>query len=220
LAFDVVEGHVSCILQTHVIGNYNVSNLLGVIASMRCLGVSLPAAIAACSVLQPVPGRMECVGGQGVPLVAVDYAHTPDALAQALQALRPLADARAGRLWVVFGCGGDRDATKRPLMGAIAAKHADRVVVTSDNPRSERPEAIVAQVLLGLMDNKGVDVEVDRAMAIRAAVLQAEANDVVLLAGKGHEDTQEMSGVKLPFSDRQQALAALKLRPTSAGGAA
>ncbi len=220
LAFDVVEGHVSCILQTHVIGNYNVSNLLGVIAAMRCLGVSLPAAVAACSVLQPVPGRMECVGGQGVPLVAVDYAHTPDALAQALQALRPLAEARAGRLWVVFGCGGDRDATKRPLMGAIAAQNADRVVVTSDNPRSERPEAIVAQVLLGLMDNKGVDVEVDRATAIRAAVLQAEANDVVLLAGKGHEDTQELSGVKLPFSDRQEALAALKLRPTAAGGAA
>ena len=212
MAFDVVEGDVSCILQSQVIGNYNVSNLLGVIAAMRCLGVPLAAAVAACSTLLPVPGRMECVGGQGTPLVAIDYAHTPDALAQALQALRPMAQARAGQLWAVFGCGGDRDASKRPLMGAIAAQYADRVVVTSDNPRSERPEAIVAQILLGLVDNKGVDVEVDRALAIRSTVTQAAANDVVLLAGKGHEATQELAGVKHPFSDRQHALAALQAR--------
>jgi len=220
MAFDVVEGDVSCILQSRVIGNYNVSNLLGVIAAMRCLGVPLVAAVAACSTLLPVPGRMECVGGQGTPLVAIDYAHTPDALAQALQALRPMAQARAGQLWAVFGCGGDRDASKRPLMGAIAALHADHVVVTSDNPRSERPEAIVAQILLGLVDNKGVEVEVDRALAIRSTVTQAAANDVVLLAGKGHEETQELAGVKSPFSDRQHALAALQARQATAGGAA
>lgn len=219
MAFDVVEGAVTCTLQSRVIGHYNVSNLLGVIAAMRALGVSLPAAVAACGTLLPVPGRMECVGGQNAPLVAIDYAHTPDALAQALQALRPMVQARAGQLWAVFGCGGDRDTSKRPLMGAIAAQHADRVVVTSDNPRSERPEAIVAQILLGLVDNKGVDVEVDRALAIRRTVIQADAKDVVLLAGKGHEETQELAGVKHPFSDRQQALAALQARRV-AGGAA
>jgi UDP-N-acetylmuramyl-tripeptide synthetase len=220
MAFEVVEGDVSCTLQSQVIGNYNVSNLLGVIAAKRCLGVPLAAAVAACSTLLPVPGRMECVGGQGEPLVAIDYAHTPDALAQALQALRPMAQARAGQLWAVFGCGGDRDASKRPLMGAIAAQHADRVVVTSDNPRSERPEAIVAQILLGLVDNKGVDVEVDRALAIRSTVSQAAANDVILLAGKGHEETQELAGVKHPFSDRAHALVALQARQATAGGAA
>ncbi|PQA76688.1 UDP-N-acetylmuramoyl-L-alanyl-D-glutamate--2,6-diaminopimelate ligase [Rhodoferax sp. TS-BS-61-7] len=220
MAFEVVEGDVSCTLQSQVIGHYNVSNLLGVIAAMRCLGVPLAAAVAACSTLLPVPGRMECVGGQGEPLVAIDYAHTPDALAQALQALRPMAQARAGQLWAVFGCGGDRDASKRPLMGAIAAQHADRVVVTSDNPRSERPEAIVAQILLGLVDNKGVDVEVDRALAIRSTVGEAAANDVILLAGKGHEETQELAGVKHAFSDHAHALAALQARQTTSGGAA
>lgn len=220
MAFEVVEGDVSCVLQSQVIGNYNVSNLLGVVAAMRCLGVPLALAVDACTKLLPVPGRMECVGGQGAPLVAIDYAHTPDALAQALQALRPMAQARAGQLWAVFGCGGDRDASKRPLMGAIAARHADRVVVTSDNPRSERPEAIVAQILLGLVDNKGVEVEADRALAIRSAVMQAAASDVVLLAGKGHEETQELAGVKHPFSDHQHALAALQQRPLADGGAA
>ncbi len=220
MAFDVVEGDLSCTLQAGVIGHYNVLNLLGVIAAMRCLGVPLAAAVAACSTLLPVPGRMECVGGQGAPLVAIDYAHTPDALAQALQALRPMARARGGNLWAVFGCGGDRDASKRPVMGAIAAQHADRVVVTSDNPRSERPEAIVAQILLGLVDNKGVEVEVDRALAIRDTVMQAAAHDVILLAGKGHEETQEIEGVKHPFSDQHHALAALQARHSSTGGAA
>ncbi len=220
MAFDVVEGDLSCTLQAGVIGHYNVLNLLGVIAAMRCLGVPLAAAVAACSSLLPVPGRMECVGGQGAPLVAIDYAHTPDALAQALQALRPMAQARGGNLWAVFGCGGDRDASKRPVMGAIAAQHADRVVVTSDNPRSERPEVIVAQILLGLVDNKGVEVEVDRALAIRDTVMQAAAHDVILLAGKGHEETQEIAGVKHPFSDQHHALAALQARQSSTRGAA
>eukprot|EP01034_Spumella_vulgaris_P046742 gene46742-58282_t len=151
-------------------------------------------------------------GGQGAPLVAIDYAHTPDALGQALQALRPLAQARGGQLWAVFGCGGDRDASKRPLMGAIAALHADHVVVTSDNPRSERPEAIVAQILLGLVDDKSVDVEVDRALAIRSSVTEAADSDVVLLAGKGHEDTQETAGVRLPFSDMAHAQTTLQAR--------
>jgi murE/murF fusion protein len=189
----------------------NVSNLLGVIAAMRALGVPLADAVA-CSTLRPVPGRMECAGGVEAPLVAVDYAHTPDALAQVLAAVRPLAQQRGGQLWCVFGCGGDRDASKRPLMGAIAARAADRVVVTSDNPRSEKPEAIVAQILLGIADREHVDVEVDRAQAIATTIARAQAQDVVVLAGKGHESTQEQSGVKKPFSDMAHATQALGAR--------
>ena len=210
LRFDVVEGDTSVVLSTRMIGTYNVANLLGVLAAMRSLGVSLQEAVAACSQLHPVPGRMECLGGEGQPLVAVDYAHTPDALGQALAALRPLAEQRGGRLWCVFGCGGDRDSAKRPLMGAIAARQADQVLVTSDNPRSEKPEAIIAQILLGLPHNGVVDVQVDRAMAIAEAIQRAGACDVVLLAGKGHEETQEIAGVKTPFSDRIQAQRALQ----------
>lgn len=210
LRFDVVEGDTTVVLSTRMIGAYNVSNLLGVLAAMRSLGVSLQDAVAACSQLHPVPGRMECLGGEGQPLVAVDYAHTPDALGQALAALRPLAEQRGGRLWCVFGCGGDRDSAKRPLMGAIAARQADQVLVTSDNPRSEKPEAIIAQILLGLPHNGVVDVQVDRAMAIAEAIQRADACDVVLLAGKGHEETQEIAGVKNPFSDRIQAQRALQ----------
>jgi UDP-N-acetylmuramoyl-L-alanyl-D-glutamate--2,6-diaminopimelate ligase len=216
VAFDVVEGDSSIALQTHLIGEYNVSNLLGVLAAMRCQGVPLHEAVAACADLQSVPGRMECAGGVGEPLVAVDYAHTPDALDHALQALRPMVTARGGQLWCVFGCGGDRDTSKRPLMGVIAAKLADRVIVTSDNPRSEKAEAIIAQILLGLPSCKAVEVQADRALAIAQTVNQASANDVVLIAGKGHEETQEIAGVKTPFSDRTHAQAALLARANGA----
>jgi len=200
------ERHV---LQTRLIGSYNVANLLGVMAAMRCLGVPLAAAVASCADLTPVPGRMECWGGPGQPLAAVDYAHTPDALGKALQALRPLADQRGGRLWCVFGCGGDRDTAKRPLMGAIAASQADCVVVTSDNPRSEKPDAIISQILLGLTGYPALTVEPDRALAIAQAFAQAAPQDVLLIAGKGHEDYQEVGGQRLPFSDAEQVRRAL-----------
>ena len=210
IGFDVVEGDAALPLQTNLIGSYNVSNLLGVLAAMRALGVPLAYAVQACSQLHAVPGRMECLGDANTPLVAVDYAHTPDALDHALQALRPMVNARGGKLWCVFGCGGDRDASKRPLMGAIAAKLADQVVVTSDNPRSEKPEAIIAQILLGLPSCKTLVVEPDRAEAIARTIERAAAPDVVLLAGKGHEATQEIAGVKIAFSDRAHAAAALQ----------
>ena len=213
LRFDVVEqGGENRLLQTRMIGSYNVSNLLGVLAAMRALGVPLDAAVQACRALHPVPGRMECVGEADEPLVAVDYAHTPDALAQALTALRPLAQQRGGSLWCVFGCGGDRDSAKRPLMGAIASQKADQVVVTSDNPRSEKPESIVAQILLGLTPSPTVSVQVDRALAISQVIARAGARDVILLAGKGHEETQEVAGIKRRFSDKHQALQALSTR--------
>jgi len=210
ICFDVVEGDAVHAVQTHLIGSYNVSNLLGVLAAMRALGVTLAQAVQACAQLHAVPGRMECLGGDNKPLVAVDYAHTPDALDHALEALRPMVQARGGKLWCVFGCGGDRDTSKRPLMGAIAAKRADQVVVTSDNPRSEKPEAIIAQILLGLPSCNTLQVQTDRAQAIAQTLARAAAQDVVLIAGKGHEATQEVAGTKTAFSDAAHAAQALQ----------
>jgi UDP-N-acetylmuramyl-tripeptide synthetase len=212
LRFVVQEGEQRCPLLTQLIGDYNVANLLGVIGAMRALGVKLKPAVRACGNLLPVPGRMERLGGDGKPLVAVDYAHTPDALDKALQALRPLAGERGGKLWCVFGCGGDRDPNKRPLMAAVVEKNADRVVVTSDNPRSEKPENIISQILLGLSHDDCVQVQADRALAIAETIAAAAAQDVVLLAGKGHEAYQEIAGVKHPFSDQVHAQAALDAR--------
>ena len=213
--FQVVEGAQSVPLTTQLLGDYNVSNLLGVIAAMRTLGVPLQDAADACSALTPVPGRMECVHVPGQPLVAVDYAHTPDALAKALDALQPVAAQRGGQLWCVFGCGGDRDTSKRPLMGAMATGHAQRQMVTSDNPRSEAPDAIISQILLGMTGVPQVMVEPDRAAAIAQVVAQAAAADVVLVAGKGHEDYQEIAGQRLPFSDMAQVRQALARRTAS-----
>ena len=212
LRFTVAEGVHTHVLQTRVIGQYNVSNLLGVLAGLRALGVPLQHALHACAQLTPVPGRMEQIHHPGQPLVAVDYAHTPDALDKALQALRPIAQERGGQLWCVFGCGGDRDAGKRPLMGAVAQHHADRVVVTSDNPRSEDPAAILHQILQGTIAGNTVRAEPDRAAAIALAIADAAPADVVLIAGKGHEDTQETAGVRLPFSDMAHAQTALQAR--------
>ncbi len=216
LRFCVCEGDESHALQTQLVGQYNVSNLLGVIAAMRAMGVPLGAAVQACGGLLPVPGRMERIALDGQPLVAVDYAHTPDALDKALAALRPLASQRGGQLWCVFGCGGNRDTTKRPLMAAVAEKNADRVVVTSDNPRGEKPEAIISQILLGLSHHQCVQVQADRALAIADTLAQAAASDVVLIAGKGHEDYQEIGGLKHPFSDLEHARAALAQRGATA----
>ena len=210
--FMVCEGEIRVPLTTQTLGDYNVSNLLGVIATLRTLGVPLTDAVLACHALQPVPGRMEFQGGVDLPLAVVDYAHTPDALAQVLRTLKPLAKQRGGRLWCVFGCGGDRDPHKRPLMGAATKHHADRIVLTNDNPRSEAPEAIVAQIRPGLAGHGAVQIELDRAQAITLALGQADARDVVLVAGKGHEDYQETAGVRLPFSDRQQVGLALQVR--------
>jgi len=165
-----------------------------------------------------------------LPLAVVDYAHTPDALDKVLQSLRPVAQARGGRLWCVFGCGGDRDATKRPLMGALAARLADHLVLTSDNPRTESPAFILSQILAGVMGlavRDAVDVIEDRRAAIAHALSRADARDVVLVAGKGHEATQEVAGVKHPFADVDEARTALlarrddpPARPASAPGGA
>ena len=205
-------------LAVDLIGRYNVSNLLGVIGAARALGLSLADALAACRVLGPVPGRMEQVAVEsGQPLVLVDYAHTPDALEQALKAVQPLARQRGGVLWVLAGCGGDRDPGKRPLMAAVAEREAQRVVLTSDNPRSESPMAILEQMRSGLQRPEAARIEVDRAVAIADAVQAAAAKDVVLIAGKGHEDYQEVMGVRAPFSDLEHARAALGRRQGGRG---
>jgi UDP-N-acetylmuramoyl-L-alanyl-D-glutamate--2,6-diaminopimelate ligase len=192
-----------------LVGHFNVANLLGVIGASYGCGISFEAAVAALPQLAPPPGRMQRVAAQSGPLVIVDYAHTPDALTQALEALRPMVRARNGLLWVVFGAGGDRDPGKRVPMGAAAAAGADVVVVTSDNPRTEDPARIVAQVASGAQAARQLETEVDRAQAIAQALQRAAPNDVVLIAGKGHEDYQIVGGARLPFSDLEQARRAL-----------
>ena len=210
LAFDLAEGEQLLPLRSRLIGDYNASNLLAVIGGLRALGVPLADAVAVVPQLTPVPGRMQRVAGDASkPEVVVDYAHTPDALEKVLSALRPLATARGGKLICVFGCGGNRDATKRPLMGAIAARDADAVVVTSDNPRGETPAAILAGIVAGVTAREAVQVIEDRRVAIALAVRAADARDVILIAGKGHEDYQEIAGVKHPFSDLAEAEHAL-----------
>lgn len=201
-----------------MVGEFNVSNALGVIGALLARGVAFDDAVHAVSRLVPPPGRMQLFGGVGEPLVLVDYAHTPDALVKVLEAARDTARGRGGRVVCVFGCGGDRDPGKRPLMGEVASRLADDVLVTSDNPRSEDPAAIAAMVLAGCA--AGVECETDRARAIERAIGAATANDVVVVAGKGHEPYQEVRGVRQPFSDAQQVVAALRARNATGGAVA
>jgi UDP-N-acetylmuramoyl-L-alanyl-D-glutamate--2,6-diaminopimelate ligase len=199
-----------------VLGVFNVSNLLAVLGTLIAAGIAFDAALGALSALKAVSGRLERVGGGTAPLVVIDYAHTPDALEKALEALRDVLRSTAlrdpavaeGRLFCVFGCGGDRDPGKRPIMGDAAARLADHVIVTSDNPRSESPQAIIGEVLGGMLDGDVEAIE-DRQVAIFSALHQARAGDVVLIAGKGHETYQEIAGHRHPFNDREVARAAL-----------
>ncbi|MET0519986.1 MAG: UDP-N-acetylmuramoyl-L-alanyl-D-glutamate--2,6-diaminopimelate ligase, partial [Burkholderiaceae bacterium] len=213
LAFTLREGEQSLLIETGLIGEYNIANLLAVVGGLRALGHQLAAIAAVIGAVTPVPGRMQRVGnGRELPQLVVDYAHTPDALDKALGALRPLAEARGGRLLCVFGCGGNRDRAKRPLMGAIAAAKAQRVIITSDNPRREAPEQILADIEAGMAADAPRLALVDRREAIARAVLEAGARDVILLAGKGHEDYQEIEGERRHFSDVQEGRAALIAR--------
>ena len=256
LGFVVHEGEASARIATHLIGDYNVSNVLAVIGGLRALGVTLVDAARVCAQLTPVPGRMQrvhagpplaayrerppeaiepgkvqasgplrgpwqpgarAVGPNDLPQVVVDYAHTPDALEKALLALQPFATQRGGKLWCVFGCGGNRDASKRPLMGALAQRLAQQAVATSDNPRDEAPAFILLQIVAGLDGSQArFKVIEDRRAAIAHAVRNADARDVILIAGKGHEDYQEIRGVKHHFSDVEEASAALALREGAA----
>ncbi len=188
-------------------GEFNLYNSLAVIAALAVRGLPLGEILAAFARVQPVPGRLQAVPNRAGLTVLVDYAHTPDALRAVLAAVRPHVQ---GQLWCVFGCGGDRDPGKRPLMGEVAVALADRVLVTSDNPRSEAPEQIIADILRGTAN--GAQAVVSRAEAIARAIAQAAPGDCVLIAGKGHEDYQEIASVKHPFSDVAQVGAALAQR--------
>jgi UDP-N-acetylmuramoyl-L-alanyl-D-glutamate--2,6-diaminopimelate ligase len=194
-------------MHSPLVGRHNALNLTAAYGVLRTLDLPPDRAAAAVGSVQGVPGRLERVPDPAGRLVLVDYAHTDDALLNVLPTVRELT---RGTLWVLFGCGGDRDRGKRPKMGEVARQLADRVVVTSDNPRSEEPAAIVDDILAGIADRSGVHVELDREAAIRWVLRQAQPGDGVLLAGKGHETYQEIAGVRRPFDDREVARQALK----------
>jgi UDP-N-acetylmuramoyl-L-alanyl-D-glutamate--2,6-diaminopimelate ligase len=189
-----------------LVGDFNVDNLLIVIAVLLDWDIPLEQVIRVLSTLHAAPGRMQTFGGGTAPLAVVDYAHTPDALHKALHAARAHCK---GRLAVVFGCGGDRDPGKRPLMGQIAAELADEVVITDDNPRTEPHEAIAAGISAGIPAGKAYRIQLDRALAIREAIAGAGVDDVVVVAGKGHENYQIVGEERRAFSDRGVVEAAL-----------
>jgi UDP-N-acetylmuramoyl-L-alanyl-D-glutamate--2,6-diaminopimelate ligase len=203
-------------VRTQLVGHFNISNTLAVLGALLAKGVQLKNAVEAIEALQPAPGRMQQIGGHDAPMVVIDYAHTPDALEKTLEALHQVAQERGGQLWCVFGCGGDRDPGKRPQMGKIA-QIAEHVLVTSDNPRSEEPSAIIEQIVAGMdpiHPTSTMQAIENRAAAILSAVKHAAKPDVILLAGKGHEPYQEIKGRKLPFSDADHAALALAARVT------
>lgn len=205
LQFSIMENGRDYLIESKFVGKYNVSNLLGIIAAMRASGIDLQDCVRACKSLTAVPGRMDVLVKEGQPLVIVDYAHTPDALKQALISLRPLADSRLGKLICVFGCGGNRDMSKRPLMAQVAEEYADTVVVTSDNSRNEKIESILDNIIAGFKTKSGFSVEENRAIAIVKSINDADSCDVILIAGKGHENYQDELGVKTYFSDKEHA---------------
>lgn len=204
-------------LPSRLIGRFNAANLLGVLAVLLVSEVSLDDALYTLSEVHPVAGRMQKIGGVGRPSVIVDYAHTPDALEKVLLTLREVSAASGGKLLCVFGCGGDRDSGKRPMMGRVAERFADRCFVTSDNPRRENPLHIIGEITGGMTMND-YEIIADRADAIARAIAVAQLGDTVLIAGKGHEDYQEAGGVRQPFSDMAVAMQALESWSGHAGG--
>jgi UDP-N-acetylmuramoyl-L-alanyl-D-glutamate--2,6-diaminopimelate ligase len=193
-------------IRSGLLGRFNAANLLACLATLCVNGVALEQAALVLGKIQPARGRMQRIGGAHEPLLVVDYSHTPDSLEKALSTLAEIRP-QGSRLFCVFGCGGDRDHGKRPMMGAIAQRIADVSVVTSDNPRSEDPQEIISQIVAGMPQAE--KIEVDRERAIHWAVEQARAGDIVLIAGKGHEEYQDIGGVKRPFSDFRVAEDAL-----------
>ncbi|XKE46739.1 UDP-N-acetylmuramoyl-L-alanyl-D-glutamate--2,6-diaminopimelate ligase [Halomonas organivorans] len=201
------------VLELALMGRFNLTNVLLAMATLHGLGEPLDTLFESAGALVPVPGRMQALVGEGAPTVVIDYAHTPDALENALQALRAHLPG-TGRLWCLFGCGGDRDGGKRPLMAAVAERHADRLVITDDNPRGEDPATIRRAILAGLSaaGREATEVVDGRGRAIRETIRQAADDDVILIAGKGHETYQEIHGVRHAFSDLDEAEAALAAR--------
>ncbi|MGH8125583.1 MAG: UDP-N-acetylmuramoyl-L-alanyl-D-glutamate--2,6-diaminopimelate ligase [Rhodanobacteraceae bacterium] len=205
--FELATPWGTAALRSRLLGRFNVANLLAVAGTLGALGIPFERIRATLEVLEPISGRMNRLGGGSLPLVVVDYSHKPDALEQVLATLRVHC---GGKLVCVFGCGGERDAGKRPLMGAIAERLADVVIVTDDNPRGEDGDVIAAQIIAGMRASGHATVQRDRARAIDLAIEQARAGDVVLIAGKGHEAYQELAGIKRPFDDLEVARGALE----------
>lgn len=206
ISFDIASPWGRATLESPLIGRFNAANLLGSLATLLASDVSLEQSVAALQKVSPVPGRTERYGGGRAPLVIIDYAHTPDALEKVLESLRAAAGSKA-RLICVFGCGGDRDRGKRPLMGEVASRHADHLIITSDNPRSEDPAVIVAQIAKGV--RRKHEQIIDRREAVNKAIAEARRGDIVLVAGKGHEQYQEIRGVRRRYSDASVVRAAL-----------
>jgi UDP-N-acetylmuramoyl-L-alanyl-D-glutamate--2,6-diaminopimelate ligase len=203
LSFDIQTPDGVWTLHSGLLGHFNVYNLLAVAAAWQAAGVTMPQVIQALAAAKTVPGRMEAFRAPGKPLVVVDYAHTPAALSAALRAVSEHRETSGvGRIICVFGCGGERDRGKRPQMAAAVAEAADMLIMTDDNPRSESPQAIVAEMLVGLPDGIEALVMHDRATAIAQAIAGANKHDVVLIAGKGHEDYQQVGQERRAFSDR------------------
>ena len=194
-------------LNSSVIGGFNASNLLAVLSVMLVQGIEFEEVLNRLTTIKSVAGRMQRFGDESTPLVIVDFAHTPDALEQALTSLRQHTQ---NNLWCVFGCGGDRDVGKRPLMGAVAENQADYIVLTNDNPRSEKAEAILKDIQSGISDITNVTIEQDRHAAIHLAISKAKAGDVVLIAGKGHENYQIVGETKIPFNDAEEVMQQLE----------
>lgn len=190
-------------MQSKLIGRFNASNLLGALAVLLVSEVELDAAVRELGLQKAVAGRMQTLGGKDTPAVIVDYAHTPDALEKVLTTLREVTAPSGGKVICVFGCGGDRDRGKRPMMGTVVSKFADVRIVTNDNPRSEEPRDIINAIIAGMQGD--FQVIEDRARAITVAINKAKTKDAVLLAGKGHEDYQEIKGERQPFSDSEIA---------------
>jgi UDP-N-acetylmuramoyl-L-alanyl-D-glutamate--2,6-diaminopimelate ligase len=215
--FVLIGGGQEAPVHTALIGRHNVYNCLAAAAAGAALGIDSPTIARSLETVAAVPGRLQRVPVPADYQVFVDYAHTDDALEKSLSAIRPLA---AGRVIVVFGCGGDRDRTKRPRMAAVAAKLADRVVVTSDNPRSEDPQAIIAEILTGLDEagRRKTAVQADRRAAIEQAIQEARAGDIVLLAGKGHETYQIIGNQRIHFDDAEVAAEVMRRRPSTGSG--
>ena len=207
----IIDGEDAGLIQSRIVGAFNVSNALAALACLLAGGKTIKSAKNSIEQLQTVQGRMELVSRSTTQhaMAVIDFAHTPDALEQVLKTLQAIAQQRAGQLWCVFGCGGDRDPLKRPIMGRIAESLADHVMVTSDNPRSEVPEKIMADILSGFVEPEKAQVNADRATAILQIIRQAKPEDVILIAGKGHEETQEIAGKKHPFSDRMHVQLAM-----------
>lgn len=186
-------------LKTHLLGKFNLSNLLCVLTVLGIYNISLENSLSYLAELKTAPGRMQALGGNsGRPLIIIDYAHTPDALLKTLQALREHCE---GNLWCIFGCGGDRDQGKRPEMGAIAEQYSDQIILTDDNPRSENPAQIIADIRKGLNSSKNIIIEHDRRRAIEHALNSTKEGDIILIAGKGHETYQEIDDQKIPYND-------------------